>query len=544
MLLLIYLFTNFQQIYHLIKRHAVDTILLAGLFLLAFTIYIYKVDVITPGIQGDELTIAIASEQILSSPEFVPFVPVNLGHPTPLLYLTGLSIHTFGRTITAIRLPYVLFGALSIAAFFVLLRLFFDKTIATTGSLLMLFSYPFIIVSRLAYEVSPEIFFQILSIIFLALAWEKKDLRYYVAIGLALGAGLYTYVGFRTFAPLILLATGYFIFKSTNITKIRIKLFCVTCAALFIVLVPLLSYSIDHPQEIMERTASLAPLNQNYPQTEITNELFSNVGRLPRLFFMGDPNVWENGDTNFRNNPSNVSMFDLGTFLFLLIGLFFLLRNNRKLLIIIVLLAVSPLVNDLFVIERIPEAIHPYGVGHPNTLRIAGIIPIIYFVIIYGVNKLRLLWKDSGINLAHIAFIFLAGIMFYNWYLYYEQPADNKNFSFYITNHNGVYVLDIVNLINTSNFNEVAVSPQVLSDGRFNYFIKKGVTVNVYDPKNYTDAIKKAQENQVTFFYALSNIQLAQQLITQGQVQGLQIEPLTLLGNINTLYAIAFVKTP
>ena len=430
-LLLIYLFTDLLQIYHFIKRHPVDTILLAGLFVLAFTIYIYKVDVITPGIQGDEIAIAVASEQILSSPEFVPFVPVNLGHPTPLLYLTGLSIHIFGRTITAIRLPYVLFGALSVCAFFVLLRLFFNKLMATIGSFLLLSSYPFIIVSRLAYEVSPEIFFQILSIIFLTLAWKKKDLRYYVALGLSLGAGLYTYIGFRTFAPIVLFITGYLIYKSTKTTATRIKLFCVTCAAIFIVIVPLLSYSIGHPQDIMARTASLEPLSQNYPQTEVTNELFANVGRLPRLFFMGDSNVWENGDTNFKNNPSNISVFDLGTFLFLLTGLFFLLRHNKKLLVLVILLVVSPLVNDLFVIERIPEAIHPYGVGHPNTLRIAGLIPIIYFVIIYGVDRVRLLWKDSGINLSHIAFVFLAIIMFYNLYLYYEQPADNKNFSFY-----------------------------------------------------------------------------------------------------------------
>lgn len=534
-----------QPVYNSFKKHPVDIAICVGLFVLALSFYVFNIDVITPGVQGDEMAIAVASEQILTSSQFLPFVPVNEGHPTPLLYLTGLSIKTFGRSVLAIRLPYVIFGALSIATFYILLRLFFRKDISMTAALLMLFSYPFIIISRLAYEVTPEIFFQLVTAIFLYLAWKTKDIRYFIAIGLSLGLGLYTYVGFRTFTIAALLLTVYLIFKTSRGRIMRYKLLLVTIGSLFIVSVPLLSYSATHLQDVMARTTILSPLNQNYPPTEIMNELFANVGRLPRLFFMGDPKFAENGDTNFLMNPANASLFDIGTFIFFIIGLIYLVKTNKKLFWVILIFALVSLINDLLVIDRYVGVLHPYGVGHPNTLRLAGLIPIIYFVIAYGLNPLKTLLNKGEMKFSYIIYFFLACIMFYNWYLYYEQPA-NQVYSFYIDNHNGVYTMNIVNWINENNLSEVAVSPQFLSDDRFHYFLKKGVRVKMYNPNNYSDAIQKAQENQATFFYALtkSNIQLAQQILTQGPIQGLEIEPLSIVDGTQTLYAVEFIKVP
>lgn len=524
------------------NKKIIDIAIIICLFLLAFVVYIYKIDIVTPGIQGDEITVAKISEQILTSTQFAPFTIQSYGHPTPLLYLTGWSIQTFGRTIMAIRLPYVLFGALSIAAFYVLLRMFFTKTISIAGSLLMLFSYPFIILSRLAYEVTPEIFFQIVTVISLTLAWKKKDILYYAAVGLSLGLGLYTYVGFRTFALLILFILAYLLIKTAKTTKSKILYCTVTLAALFIPLIPLLSYSINNPTQIMARTTALSAFTQNYSSTETTKEIFANIGRLTHLFFMGDPNSSTNGDTNYARNPSNVSMFDIGTFLLFIMGIFFFFRTNRKLLLIITILTLSAIANDIFVIEKIPQAVNPYGVGHPNTLRIAGIIPIIYFVIVYGLNQIRVLLEKRNINIFYGTYVLLAILALYNWSLYFNQPS-NTFFSNYIDDYNKVFEMDIVNAINASNAHEVAVSAKFATDERFKYFINKNIVIKSYAPKSYSDAVNQARAHQLSVLDPMYNTTLAIQLLSQEQPNGVQITHLSksAIDPDHTIYAIFLI---
>ena len=149
-----------------------EMLLLILLIITAFIVRIDRVEEFTPGMYADELTVAKAGLQLLAQSELPPYADVNFGHPTPLLYATGLSVQTFGHTITAIRLPYIIFGALSVGAFYILLRLFFPTSIAFLGSLLMVYQYSHVALSRLAYEPIPSLFWQIVTITFLVLYWS------------------------------------------------------------------------------------------------------------------------------------------------------------------------------------------------------------------------------------------------------------------------------------------------------------------------------------------------------------------------------------
>ena len=85
------------------KKRVFDYLAIACIFFIALILYSYKADSITPGIQLDELTIAKAGEHILLQHEYTPFISINYGHPTPLLYFEGISIHLFGVSLFAIR---------------------------------------------------------------------------------------------------------------------------------------------------------------------------------------------------------------------------------------------------------------------------------------------------------------------------------------------------------------------------------------------------------------------------------------------------------
>lgn len=501
------------------KKHLVDFLLVCSLFVLALSVYLYKVEVITPGIQGDELAIAKAGEGILSQPEFVPFVDVNYGHPTPLLYFEGISIKLLGRTLTAIRLPSIVFGALSIAGFYLLLRLFFRKIASGIVSLFMLFSYPFVIVSRVAYEITPSIFFQILSAIFLYSAWKTKDIRYYAALGITIGAGLYTYVGFRTFALLILGLSIYLTWKTLkDMKKIRVRLL-ILFLTFFIVITPLLSFSIGHTQEIMARTQALSLFGQGLPTGEVLKELAGSSSRLSRIFFLtDDPNTQPNGDPNFKNNPSNVNMFDFGTLVLLLLGSTLLFFKNKKLFVIVLILSISAIGNDIFSLERVPEG-HYYGLGHPNTLRIAGIIPIIYFLIAFGIDRIKPTFEKiyEGVYPVFVILVSLV-IIAINWYLYFSQPS-NQFFSVYNYVENDVKALRVANAINKSIAKTVYLSPTLLTDERVKYFIRQDLVVKPYDPETVDQIVASSTSPDITVVDTAFHEKLAKAFLQRLQAQ-------------------------
>lgn len=509
------------------------------LFITAFSIYLYKIGVITPGIHLDEITVARASERVFSSSEYVPFVAVNYGHPTPLLYLTGLSIEWFGRTITAIRLPYVLFGVLSVIAFYILLRLFFNKTVSFFSSLLMMFSYPLIIVSRMAFEITPSLFFQIVTMISLYLVWKKNDLKYYVAVGLSLGAGLYTYIGFRTFA-LVILALGIFIaIKKTKHFKKALQKIGVLVIGMFIVAAPLFSYSFIHIGQIIERAKILSIFHQGLPSEEIVKELWGNGFRLTNLFL--PTGSWDNrlnGDPDPRRNPSLTTTFDFATFLIFLIGIVFLFKRNKFLLLILLILSISPIFNDFLALERIPEG-HYYGIGHPNTLRIAGIIPIVYFVIAFALNSIKPFFEGMGKGIyttvmALIAFF----LIIVNWNLYFNQPISNYNYKF-----NGAIILNIVNLINRSPINEVYVSSDVTADARFEYLIHKDKKIHSFNPDNFENDLAIIKANKVTILNPTNYNDIAVKLanhVMANYKDSIRIQVLN--SYLNTTDAVIFTK--
>lgn len=431
---------------------------------------------------ADEVVVAQAGEQVLSSPTFVPFVDINYGHPTPLLYLEGLSIRFLGKTLTTIRLSSIVFGALDIVIFYLFLRLFFRLPIAVVSSFMLIFSYPHLVVSRLAYEITAFIFFEILSLIFFYLAYRTNKARYFVGIGLALGAGVYTYVGFRTFALCILLAAFLLLGKKVQTYRNQLLKIGLIFAALFISTTPFLSYGISHRDSVLARTRALSVFGQNLPPDEISKEIQGSVLRLSHLFFF-------DGDPNPRQNPLGVSVFDTVTLIFSVIGLLALAKRQRSLFFISFFLCLPAVINDIFSLERIPE-FHYYGLGHPNTFRIAGLIPIIYFWLAEGIDRLQSLSMKISKYAPVISGVIVGSIVIINWHNYFDQFSLKPAFYLYNYEYNGQRMLNIARRINESSAAEVQLSPSFVSDIRISYFTRKNVAVFSFMPNSEKDVLR------------------------------------------------------
>lgn len=455
-----------------IKSKYVDIIIIFIIFFIALGIRLYKIEEVTPGMWGDEIVMAQAGEKLVESKSFLPFVPDNYGHPSPFLYLTGWITKTFTRSLTSVRFASVLFGALDVSLIYIFLRLFFGKELAILGSLVMTFTYSHLIVSRFAYEMTPAIFFEILAFIFLYLIFKSQEIKKYALFGFILAGGLYTYLGFRTMA-FILLLIAIFISASLKL-KDRLKKITILIIFLAVGLIPLISYSIRHPDQIIARTKSVSVFNQNLSQVETIKEIMGSAKRSFGMFvFYGDPNP--------RQNPSGKVIFDPLTSLLALVGLVFLFVKNRKLFFICLIALVPPFVNDIFSAEFFPE-FHYYGTGHPNTLRVAGLIPIIIFLAVYGINILQ--GKVAGIShySKYFAFIIVAIVCLINFNWYYSQPY--SDFNYYI---NGMPQLKIIDYIKKNNFNEVAMTKELSEDTRIQYFIPKTTKLSAFTPDEKKD---------------------------------------------------------
>ena len=465
MCILFFTILSLKKILHFIYKHQVETIIGFILFLATFILYLFRLDKITPGMWGDEVSVGLMSENLYKLTSFTPFVTDNMGHPTPQLYIIGWIIKTFGRTVVNIRFTSVLFGSLNAALFYLYLRLFNNKKVAIGGAILLLNSYVHIAVSRFAYEMSIAIFFELLFLIFLFLYQQKNIYQFLVVAGFSLGFGLYTYLGFRTFALISFFYCLFMVIKSNALQKNKIISVLLFISAIIIPLFSLINYGLYNPTDLMIRTKSVSLFHQNYSPLEVKKELWGNINRTLGMFVsVGDPNP--------RQNPAQTTPFDPITLILFGIGIIYLIKfGKKKWIFFIFVFFVPSLLNDILSVERIPE-FHYYGLGHPNTLRISGILPLIYVGCSFGLSYVSKLNNKYG-NIILTSLIIIISIININ--RYYNQ-------TYLPFNHvaNKAPMLTISKLINQSKIQHIFVSSSIYNDQRIQYFVP-----------NYSEKLKK-----------------------------------------------------
>jgi 4-amino-4-deoxy-L-arabinose transferase-like glycosyltransferase len=469
-----------------------------GLFIVALAVRLYKIGVLTPGMWGDEISFARIAEKLLTTSHYLPYVTDNYGHPTGLFYLMGLAISFFGRSMLSIRLVSLVFGALDVCMFFVFIRLFFKKWPAFLCSLFMVFSYPHLVVSRFGYEVTAAMFFQLSSFFFLVKILRKDSYKDYIGLGLSLGLGLNTYLSFRTMAVFYFVALFTVVGINKNI-KEKSKKILITTFFILLSVFPLISYGVNHWDNLWSRTKSVSVFNQGLPKHEIVNEIKGNILREINIFV-------GNGDPNPRHNPSSRPFFDPLTTILSFGGLYLLFKKDRQLFWISLFLLVPSFVNDIFTVEIFPE-FHYYGTGHPHTLRLAGVIPIVYFWSAFAMEGLWNTFVSKERMTTLVYFLFVGASIWTNWSWYFYQP-DN----FFIYESNGVRMVNLVNFMNKLPGRKISVSSSMLKDERVDYFLNKNVKPEIFKPKSTDFSLEDIRKDTITIIDPKANLKYAQSL--------------------------------
>lgn len=454
-----FLFIPFERIKKTVNRYQLDLVISGLLIALSLFLYLYRVTEITPGMWGDEISLGWMVEELSHRISFTPYISHNLGHPTPLIYLTSLFIALMGRSMLSLRVVSILFGAFGVGLFYLFLRYFFKRPLALSGAFLLATSYVLVIVSRFAYEMSAGLFFLILSSFLLFILSKKVNYKSVVFFGLSIGAGLYTYLAFRTISLVLLTASLILIWRQ-KINKFRY--FQALVMSVLVVLLPLITYSFRHPGEINQRVQSLSVFSQNLPKEEVIKELQGAAYRSLTLFlFTGDPNP--------RQNPAGTIPFDYLTVGLFFVGLGLLIVKRRWLGIGTIFICLTILGTEIVTLERIPE-FHYYGLGHPNTLRISPLVPIVIFVGVWGLNYLLKKIPDRLTQNIGLSFVLLI-IVATNLSRYYNQK---QNPWIYTTNF--VPTLKIINILNENKpADSIAVSTSIYSSQHVKYFLHPSI---------------------------------------------------------------------
>ncbi len=477
------------DIFGTIKAHNKEIVLVFLLIVLSLWIRLYKIDELSPGLWGDEIAVGTYAVSFIKQNQLPPFV---LDHPysMPVTYAIGTSVELLGHTVLALRLPIAVMGALTVGIFYILLRLYLPVPISILGALLMAFQYTQIVLSRLAYEPIPSLFFQVLTAIFLALYHKTKNLYYLLAVGLSLVGGLYTYLNFRPFAIAIMIITIYLIRKDNPKKYLsRVLLFF---GIIFVAGTALVSFQFLYPQQLWSRASDISIFAQHYSPTEFVKEFWGNIYRTGTFPITGDPNP--------EHNPAGIPPFGPITIVLAAIGFIYLYVRKRGLFWVTFLLMFPPFVSDIFSIERISE-FHYYGLGHPHALRISGWIAVILFAAAFGLFAIYVKGKKTHVKEITIALSAIVLIScFLNWNWYFNQLKVNpQNYYWNYYFHNAAQQT-LINYLNQTRGAKVMLS-QSLWDSDilgFQFFDKPGLNLATFQPVSLENCISAISKSDIT----------------------------------------------
>jgi hypothetical protein len=177
------------------------------------------------------------------------------------------------------------------------------------------------------------------------------------------------------------------------------------------------------------------------------------------------------GDPNPRQNPGNTIPFDLITVGLSVVGLGYLAVKRRGIFVSIVLLFIAILTTEIVTLERIPE-FHYYGLGHPNTLRISPLIPLMCFLVLWGLQTCitRFMKGKEEIFWLCIVITLISGI---NLHTYFGQKPNQ-----WIYSTNFVVPLKIVDALNSSYQGKtIGLSSSLYTNQHIQYFLDHSIKI-------------------------------------------------------------------
>jgi len=358
--------------------------LLVGLLALASVLRFYDLNRLPPGLWFDEGLEGLNALSILHEQPFRIYFDNReffrepaFGEEPLFHYLLAISIAVLGPTALALRLVSALIGVLTVGVFYGMVRTIWDRrTALLSGLLLALFRWH-VHFSRTAFR---TILVPLFACLFLWLWWsgiKRKRRSYLILAGVVLGLGFYTYPAFSLIVPTWFCYLVVLWWHEKDRRRQLVQGLIWPAAAALVILLPLVTYFIAHPDAVRGRAGSVSIFARKSPvQEQLAPE---QRGASPAQLLV--KNIWANlrhfwwrGDHVERHNVPLMAVFDpLISFIFglgLLATIVAIRRDRRNVLVLLwaVLLSCASI----------------FSVGAPNLLRTVGMVPAVVLILANG----------------------------------------------------------------------------------------------------------------------------------------------------------------
>ncbi len=404
--------------------------LLILILLLAAFLRFWQLEKIPPGLYPDVALNGTEAFYSLKNFDFKVFYPENYGREGLIMWLIALSFSLLGISVWSIKCVAAFFGTLTVLGIYLLTKeVFFQdekkEPLALLSSFFLATSFWHINFSRIGFRAILLPFFLCFSFYFLLKGFRKKSIFEVALAALFFGLSFYTYTSVRM-AVLILpfvFLPFWVSFSKQNFQKkfwvLSLSFFSVT----FLVLLPLGSYFLKHPEHFFSRASPVMVFSAENPAKEF---LKSFVLHLLMFNFYGDAN-WRH---NMAKSPQLI--FPVGVLF--LIGIFLsakhLLKNFKN---------VEKSLPHWFLFSFFFSMLLP-GIltreGIPHCLRTIGTIPPTFIFVGMGANFV-FDWAQRVKKYSHIlknaGILFLALIAFWEGYRYFfvwaKKPQVKSEFT-------------------------------------------------------------------------------------------------------------------
>lgn len=383
----------------------------SGLFVFALAIRFACLENLPAGVWFDEAQNGNEVRAVLEGKLPGVFVTRFTHMPAMFFYLASPFANILGDDIFGIRAVSAFLGAMSIPAFYFLLRLIFkDPATALAGALLLCCSSWHITFSRVAFLGMQTLLLEIIFLYLYLKAMEKGSRIAAAAAGTALGLLAYTF------------SAGYFVFIFTAIhltycvlknfpdfLRTKIMTAGIMAGTALAVCIPILSYAVANKEDFSRRARDVSIVNDIKREGSIA-PLVKNIKAYLLMFNF-------EGDYNGRHNLYKKPMLDNAS------GVMFAAGTAAA-------LVAAPL--GLFaalLLVMLSAGIATITIEAPQAYRVIGAIPAVYVLITGAIFVSgRVLSVLSGKRLYYIILIgvFSVSVSAVNLYKYFGVYPKNR----------------------------------------------------------------------------------------------------------------------
>lgn len=474
------------------------------IFILALLLRFYKLGIVPPGLDWDEVSNAYNAYSILKTghDEYNNFLPLynrsfDDYKPPLYMYLEVPSVAVFGLTPFAARLPSALLGSLlTVTVYFLVKRLFKRENLALVAMALAAISPWQLQFSRVGFEANVGLFTTVtaFTLLLYSLAFDKekvtaKKITTLLFSAIFFGLSFYSYHAERIFVPLLFLATAA-IYKK-ELLKFPKKylaafvLLGVIIVAPFFILSPRQAISQRFHEtslksqlnEINRSIKFIEEDNSSKPAKLIHNRRLTILeGYFQNYFANLDINYFfVKGDDNLRHHLENMGMLYLIELPFLLYGAYIALKEkSRSIIFVITWMLLSP-------IAAAPTDVAPHAIRSYTLVVAVETIVAIAIVDIY--RKIK--WKKAYFILVLCGFCVSLLTYLESYYVHY--PRDQASWWQY-----GYLEAVVKTQELKSNYNKIYIDPSVEQAYMFWLFGTK------FDPLEYQ---RNGNKNHFDKFY-------------------------------------------